>query len=179
MSRIGRKVVAIPAGVTVDVQGQAVSAKGPKGSISWDAHPAVSIAVEGSEVQVTANSTERIARSMHGTARQLIQNMVVGVNEGFSRSLEIIGVGYNAKVQGATVVLQIGFCHSVDLPIPEGLSVECPVNTKIVIKGVDKQSVGQFAANIRRVRPPEPYKGKGIRYEGEQVRRKAAKASGS
>jgi large subunit ribosomal protein L6 len=179
MSRIGRRPIGIPAGVTVDVKGAEVHAKGPKGSISWEAHPSIAISVEGSEVQVTPKSQERIARSMHGTARQLIQNMVQGVNEGFSRTLEIVGVGYNAKLQGKSVVLQIGFCHPVDMPIPEGLNVECPTNTKIVITGVDKQSVGQYAANIRRVRPPEPYKGKGIRYEGEQVRRKAAKASGS
>lgn len=179
MSRIGRKAVAIPSGVTVDVKGSEVSAKGPKGSISWTVHPAIEIAVEGSEVQVTRANEERIARQMHGTARQLIQNMVHGVTEGFTRALEIVGVGYNAKVQGKKVVLQIGFCHPVDMVIPEGLTVECPSNTRIVISGVDKQSVGQFAANIRRVRPPEPYKGKGIRYEGEQVRRKAAKASGA
>ena len=179
MSRVGRAPVAIPSGVTVDVKGNTVAVKGPKGNISWDAHSSVSVAVEGSEVKVTPNSTARIARQMHGTARVLIQNMVLGVTNGFTRSLEIVGVGYNAKVQGKKVVLQIGFCHPVEMEIPEGLSVECPSNTKITISGVDKQSVGQFAANIRRVRPPEPYKGKGIRYEGEQVRRKAAKTAGA
>ena len=179
MSRIGRNPVAIPSGVTVEVKGADVQVKGPKGNISWTHHPAVTIAVEGSEVKVAQASEERIARQMHGTARQLIHNMVQGVSQGFSKSLEIIGVGYNAKMQGKSLVLQIGFCHPVEMPVPEGLTVECPSNTKITITGVDKQSVGQFAANVRRVRPPEPYKGKGIRYENEQVRRKAAKAAGA
>jgi large subunit ribosomal protein L6 len=176
MSRVGRLPVAIPSGVKVEVKNGDVSVKGPKGSISWAGHPSVNISVEGSEVKVARASEERIARQMHGTARQLVHNMIQGVSEGFTRSLEIVGVGYNAKLQGKSLVLQIGFCHPVDMPVPEGLTVECPSNTKITITGVDKQSVGQFAANIRAVRPPEPYKGKGIRYEGEQVRRKAAKS---
>ena len=179
MSRVGRAPVAIPSGVTVEVKGSDVQVKGPKGNISWSHHPAVSVTVEGSEVKVEQANGERIARQMHGTARQLIHNMVHGVSQGFAKSLEIIGVGYNAKVQGKSLVLQIGFCHPVDMAIPEGLTVECPSNTKINISGVDKQAVGQFAANIRAVRPPEPYKGKGIRYENEQVRRKAAKAAGA
>lgn len=179
MSRIGRAAIAVPSGVAVEMKGRDVHVKGPKGDLTWNVHPSIDVAVEDGRVQVTPNSRERIARQMHGTARQLIHNMVHGVTEGFTKSLEIIGVGYNAKVQGTSVVLQIGFCHPVDLPIPEGLSVECPTNTKIVITGADKQVVGQYAANIRRVRPPEPYKGKGIRYEGEAVRRKAAKTASS
>jgi large subunit ribosomal protein L6 len=178
MSRIGRAPVAIPSGVSVDLKGREVHVKGPKGEISWEAHPAIAVAVEESAVTVTPVTETRIGKAMHGTARQLIQNMVRGVTEGFSKSLEIVGVGYNAKIQGKNLVLQIGFCHPVDLSIPEGLTVECPANTRINVTGVDKQMVGQFAANVRRVRPPEPYKGKGIRYVGEQVRRKAAKAAG-
>ncbi len=178
MSRVGRTLITIPSGVTVDMKGSAVHVKGPKGDISWDVHPTVRVESADGKVHVHANSTERLARAMHGTARQLIFNMVQGVSQGFSQSLEIVGVGYNAKMQGKKLVLQIGFCHPVEMPVPEGLSVECPSNVKITITGVDKQLVGQFAANVRRVRPPEPYKGKGIRYDGEYVRRKAAKAAG-
>ncbi len=177
MSRIGRAPVAVPAGVQVDMKGREIHVKGPKGEISWEVHPSISVAVEGSTIQVTPTTDERIARQMHGTARQLIHNMVMGVTAGFAKTLDIVGVGYNAKLQGKSLVLQIGFCHPVDMPIPEGLTVECPSNIRIIVSGVDKQLVGQFSANIRRVRPPEPYKGKGIRYDGEKVRRKAAKTA--
>jgi len=165
--------------VQVDVAGRKVSVKGPKGQISWESHPAVAIALEDGKLRVTPRTESRLARAMHGTTRQLLHNMVQGVTQGFRRTLDIVGVGYNAKIQGKKLVLQIGFCHPVDVEIPEGLTIECPTNVRIHVNGVDKQLVGQFAANIRRIRPPEPYKGKGIRYEGEQLRRKAAKAAGA
>jgi large subunit ribosomal protein L6 len=179
MSRIGRAPIAVPAGVQVDVDGREVRVKGPKGQISWQVHPTVSVAVEGGKLRVAPRSEDRLAKAMHGTSRQLLSNMVRGVTQGFRKTLDIVGVGYNAKVQGKKLVLQIGFCHPVDMQIPEGLTIELPTNVRIHVNGVDKQLVGQFAANIRRVRPPEPYKGKGIRYEGEQLRRKAAKAAGA
>jgi len=179
MSRIGRAPIAVPAGVQVDVDEREVRVKGPKGQISWTVHPTVSVAVEGGKLRVEPRSEDRLAKAMHGTSRQLLSNMVRGVTQGFRKTLDIVGVGYNAKVQGKKLVLQIGFCHPVDVQIPDGLILELPTNVRIHVNGVDKQLVGQFAANIRRIRPPEPYKGKGIRYEGEQLRRKAAKAAGA
>ncbi len=179
MSRIGKLPISLPANVSVDVQGRTVKVKGPKGEISWDHHRTVEVKSADGSVTVEPVSTERLARALHGTTRQLVRNMVVGVSAGFEKKLSIVGVGYNAKVQGKELVMNIGFCHTVDMPIPQGLDIECPSNTQIVVKGVDKQLVGQFAANVRRVRPPEPYKGKGIRYEGEIVRRKAAKSFGA
>lgn len=179
MSRLGKMPVAIPSGVKVEMKGTEIKVSGPKGDINWAVHPSVSVEVGDSQVEVTALTTERISRAMHGTARQLIRNMVLGVSEGFKRTLDIVGVGYNAKIQGKDLVLQIGFCHPVVMPIPQGLTVECPVQTRVVVSGIDKQLVGQFAANIRKVRPPEPYKGKGIRYEDETVRRKQAKSFGA
>ena len=176
MSRIGSRPVVIPSGVTVAVDGDTVNVKGPKGEISWDCHSSIQISVEDGSVLVGRRTQERIARSMHGTARQLVNNMVLGVSEGFSRTLDIEGVGYNAKLQGKKLVLSIGFCHPVELIVPEGVECECPDATRIVVKGVDKQKVGQFAAEVRSKRPPEPYKGKGIRYEGEYIRRKQAKS---
>ena len=179
MSRLGKRPLAIPSGVTVDVSGDAVNIKGPKGELTLPVHPTIEVAVADDAVNVGRKSEERIARAMHGTSRQLIQNMILGVTQGFTKELEIVGVGYNAKVQGSKLVLSIGFCHPVDFDIPEGLKCECPENTRIVISGPDKQSVGQFAANIRAVRKPEPYKGKGIRYKDEVVRRKQAKSFGA
>lgn len=179
MSRLGKKPVLIPSGVTVAVAGDQVNVKGPKGEISWDCHPSVGVAVVENQVTFTQRSDERIARTMHGTARQLVQNMVVGVTEGFSKTLDIVGVGYNAKVQGKKLVLSIGFCHPVEIQLPDGVECECPEPTRVVARGLDKQKVGQFAAVVRAVRPPEPYKGKGIRYSDEVVRRKQAKSFGS
>ncbi|MEC9476593.1 MAG: 50S ribosomal protein L6 [Planctomycetota bacterium] len=179
MSRLGSQPVAIPSGVTVAVNGDTVNVKGPKGEISWDCHSSIEISVEDNSVHVGRRTQERIARSMHGTARQLVRNMVIGVTEGYSRALEIVGVGYNAKLQGKKLVLAIGFCHPVELQLPEGVECECPEATKVIVKGVDKQKVGQFAAEIRAIRPPEPYKGKGIRYKDEAVRRKQAKNFGA
>jgi large subunit ribosomal protein L6 len=179
MSRIGRAPIAVPAGVQVDVDARQVRVKGPKGQIAWDIHPTVAVALDAGSLRVTPRSEERLAKAMHGTSRQILGNMVRGVTQGFRKTLDIVGVGYNAKVQGKKLVLQIGFCHPVEVPIPEGIALELPTNVRIHVNGVDKQLVGQFAANIRGLRPPEPYKGKGIRYEGEQLRRKAAKAAGA
>lgn len=181
MSRIGKQPVAIPSGVTVEAKGRSVSVKGPKGTLSLELRPEVDLKVEGTEacVELTGTGGAREARAFHGLTRALINNMVAGVTKGFEKRLEIHGVGWNAQVQGQKVVLNIGFCHPVDIPLPQGVSAECPNNTSIVITGADKQAVGQVAADIRAVRPPEPYKGKGIRYQGEYVRRKAGKSFGT
>jgi len=181
MSRIGKQPVEIPAGVTVDAKGQDVSVKGPKGNLSMTVRPEIDIAVEGNALTVTPNGSgpTRESRAFHGMTRALINNMVVGVSKGFEKKLEIVGVGWNAQAQPKQVVLNIGFCHPVDVPLPEGVSAECPNPTAITITGADRQAVGQVAAKIRAVRPPEPYKGKGIRYQGEYVRRKAGKTFGT
>ncbi|MBI4576067.1 MAG: 50S ribosomal protein L6 [Planctomycetes bacterium] len=176
MSRIGKKQIPIPAGVAVQVASGEVHVKGPKGEASFRHRPEVTVDVVGSVVVVGRRSEERQDRAYHGLTRALVANMVRGVHEGYQQALEIIGTGYNAKVQGAELTVQVGYCHPVVLPIPRGLAVECPNPTRIHVKGVDRQLVGQFAAEVRRVRPPEPYKGKGIRYDGEEVKRKAGKA---
>ncbi len=181
MSRIGKAPITIPAGVNVDVKGDQVSVKGPKGNLAMPFRPEVSVAVEGNEAQVSisGSGSAKEARAFHGLTRALIANMVEGVTKGFEKKLEIHGVGWNGKVQGKNIVLNIGFCHPVEIPIPEGLAVDCPNPTAMTITGCDRQQVGQLAANVRAVRPPEPYKGKGIRYVGEYVRRKAGKSFGS
>ncbi len=181
MSRIGKAPIPIPAGVNVDVKGEEVSVKGPKGALSMPFRPEVAVAVEGNEAVVTLTGTgiPREARAFHGLTRALINNMVVGVSTGFTKQLEIHGVGWNCKTQGKNIVLNIGFCHQVDIPIPDGIEVDCPNATAMTISGFDRQKVGQLAAVVRAVRPPEPYKGKGIRYSGEYVRRKAGKSFGS
>ena len=181
MSRIGKQPVAIPAGVTVDAKGQDVSVKGPKGTLSMTVRPEIDVAIEGSTLTVTPNGSgaPRQARAFHGLTRALISNMVVGVTKGFEKKLEIVGVGWNVKAQGKQVVLNIGFCHPVNVALPDGVSAECPNATAVTISGPDRQVVGQVAAKIRAVRPPEPYKGKGIRYMGEYVKRKAGKSFGS
>ncbi len=181
MSRIGKAPISIPAGVQVDVKGRDVSVKGPKGTLELTLRPEVEFNVEGNEATVSLNGSgaPRAARAYHGMTRALVSNMVDGVTKGYEKKLEIIGVGWNAKVQGDKVVLNIGFCHDVPMQMPKGVTAVCPNPTHIVISGVDKQAVGQIAAEIRKVRPPEPYKGKGIRYEGEYVKRKAGKSFGS
>ena len=165
----------------MDVKGRDVQVKGPKGTLSMTMRPEVELAVEGTEATVSLNGSgaPRASRAYHGMTRALLNNMVDGVTKGYEKKLEIIGVGWNAKAQGDKVVLNIGFCHDVPVKMPEGVKVETPKPTQIVLTGVDKQAVGQVAAEIRKVRPPEPYKGKGIRYEGEYVRRKAGKSFGS
>ena len=182
MSRIGRQPVALPKGVDVKVESdRRVTVKGPKGSLSMPLRPEVAVDVQGSEAQVAVEGggPVRELRAYHGLTRALLANMVEGVTKGFEKRLEIHGVGWNAQAQAKKVVLNIGFCHQVEIPLPEGIKAECPNPTSISIQGCDKQVVGQVAADIRAIRPPEPYKGKGIRYQGEYVRRKAGKTFGS
>lgn len=176
MSRIGKKAVIIPAGVTVTVDdNNVVAVKGPKGEISFGFDKAMQIEVNGNEVTVARPSDVKEHRSLHGTTRALIANMVKGVSDGFTKKLLIEGVGYRASLKGNTLVVAAGYSHLVEMPIPAGLKVECPSQTEINISGIDKQVVGQFAAEVREVRKPEPYKGKGIRYEDEVIRRKEGK----
>ena len=177
MSRIGRKPIPLPSTVKMAEADNVVTVKGPKGKLRQVLPPFVKVRLEGDTAFVEQSSDDSRAGAMHGLARSLLNNMVVGVTEGFQRTLHIEGVGYQARIEGGNLMLQIGFCHDVVLAVPEGLDVEIPARTKIIhIRGIDKQKVGQFAANVRRVRPPEPYKGKGIRYVDEIVRRKAGKA---
>jgi large subunit ribosomal protein L6 len=175
MSRIGKKPVEIPAGVTITVNDSTVTVKGPKGELTRSFSPDMTIAIEENLVTVTRPSDVKEHRALHGTTRALIANMVEGVSTGFTRGLELIGVGYRAQKQGNKLILNVGYSHPVEIEPEEGLEVIVPVNTKITITGTDKERVGALAANIRGVRPPEPYKGKGIRYEGEKVRRKEGK----
>jgi large subunit ribosomal protein L6 len=178
MSRIGKKPVLIPKGVKVGVSGNTVTVEGPLGKLEFGVRREVRVAVdeEGKQVSVQRDGESRQASALQGLSRALIQNMMKGVTEGYEKRLEIVGVGYLAAVQGATLQLRVGFANELQVPIPAGLKVTCPDQTHIVVKGTDKQQVGQFAAAVRALRKPEPYKGKGIRYEGEQVRRKAGKA---
>jgi len=176
MSRIGNKPVALPSGVEVIVaENNTVTVKGPKGELSRTFNSNLGIQIEGNEVIVTRPNDEKLVKMIHGTTRALLNNMVVGVSEGFTRELEIIGVGYRAQKQGEKLVISAGYSHPVEMLAPEGVTVEVPTQTSVIIKGTDKQVVGEFAANIRAVRAPEPYKGKGIRYKGEHVRRKEGK----
>ena len=175
MSRVGRKPVEIPAGVTVTLNGNTVTVKGPKGELTRTFHSDIEIKVEDNNVVVNRPSDAKLHRSLHGTTRAIISNMIEGVSKGFERNLELIGVGYRAQKQGKKLVLNVGYSHPVEIEPEEGIEIEVPANTKISIKGTDKERVGALAANIRDVRPPEPYKGKGIRYEGEHVRRKEGK----
>jgi large subunit ribosomal protein L6 len=181
MSRIGNLPIAIPGGVTVEEKSRSVTVNGPKGRLSIDLRPEVDIALSAREIVVRPNGSgsPRAARAYHGMTRALLANMVRGVTRGYSRMLEIVGVGWNAAGRGRELHLNIGFCHPVVFPVPAGLEVETPRPTQIIIRGADKQALGQFAAKVRAIRPPEPYKGKGIRYEGEVVRRKAGKSFGS
>jgi large subunit ribosomal protein L6 len=177
MSRIGRKVIPIPSGVEVAVEGTTVRVKGPKGALSLSAHPEMTVKVEGSEVTVERPTDHRFHRSLHGLTRSLIANMVEGVTNGYRKELEIVGVGYRAALKGRDLEIAIGFSHPVAVAAPEGITFEVPQPTRIVVSGTDKQAVGQVAADIRALRSPDPYKGKGIRYSGEYVRRKAGKAA--
>ncbi|MBR14701.1 MAG: 50S ribosomal protein L6 [Gammaproteobacteria bacterium] len=175
MSRVADNPVKIVDGVTVDIEGQEVKVDGPKGSLSMTVNASVDLKVEEGLVVFVPNSNDRKSEAMAGTTRALVQNMVLGVSEGFEKRLELQGVGYRAQAKGNQVSLQLGFSHPVDYELPEGISAETPSQTEIVISGNDKQQVGQVCAEIRGFRPPEPYKGKGIRYQGEYVRRKEAK----
>lgn len=175
MSRVGKKPVAVPAGVDVKLDGRTISAKGKNGQLSLDVHPSVEVKQEEGSLLFAPADNSKQANSLSGTVRSLVSNMVVGVSEGFKKTLELQGVGYRAAVKGNTVNLTLGFSHPIDYELPEGISAECPNQTTIVISGADKQRVGQVAAEVRGFRPPEPYKGKGVRYADEYVRRKEAK----
>ncbi len=176
MSRIGNSPISVPDGVDVSVSGADVTVKGPKGSLSRTFSEHVSVSLDDGVLTVARDSEEREVRALHGLSRALLANMVLGVSQGFSKELRAEGVGYRANLQGRKLELQVGFSHPVHIEAPDGIDFEVPEPTKIIVSGVDKQQVGQFAADIRRVRPPEPYKGKGIRYVDEYVRRKAGKA---
>lgn len=178
MSRIGKKPVPLPKGVEVRIESGTLTAKGPKGELAMAVHRDISVAIEGGEVLVTRPSDERNHRALHGLTRALVANMVQGVHAGFQRTLEIVGVGYRAEKKGNSLGLALGFSHPVTVDPPQGISFEVPNPTTIVISGIDKAAVGQIASEIRAIRPPEPYKGKGVRYQGEQIRRKAGKAAG-
>ena len=176
MSRIGRNPIAIPAGVEVKVDGSTVTVKGPKGTLTKTVHSNMKVELDGAVVTVTRPDDTNLNKSLHGLTRTLIANMVEGVEKGYTKELEVNGVGYRVSVQGKDLVLNIGFSHQVIMPAPEGITVEAPSPNKIVISGPDKQMVGQFAAEVREKRPPEPYKGKGIKYADEHIRRKEGKA---
>lgn len=176
MSRVGKKPIEIPTGVTVTVaDNNTVTVKGSKGELTRSFNPDIKILVEENVINVTRPSDVKEHRALHGTTRALLSNMVEGVSKGFERGLELIGVGYRAQKQGNKLVLNVGYSHPVEIEPEAGLEIEVPSNTKIIVKGTSKERVGALAANIRDVRPPEPYKGKGIRYEGEYVRRKEGK----
>ncbi|MET0067627.1 MAG: 50S ribosomal protein L6 [Candidatus Thiodiazotropha sp.] len=175
MSRVAKSPVAIPSGITVKLVDDTVSVKGPKGELSFGIHPDVAVSEEGSELKVAPKSESKDAWAMAGTVRALVNNMVTGVSAGFEKKLQLIGVGYRAQAGGKSLNLSLGFSHPIDYPVPEGISIATPSATEIIISGSDKQKVGQVAAEIRSFRPPEPYKGKGVRYADEQVMRKEAK----
>ncbi|HJQ91667.1 MAG TPA: 50S ribosomal protein L6 [Acidimicrobiia bacterium] len=176
MSRIGKMPVDMPSGVDVKVDGSQVTVKGSKGELSRQFNDRVSFSVEDGVITVVREDDTRESKALHGLSRALLANMVHGVSEGFTKVLEIQGVGYRASLKGSDIELLVGFSHSVDVKAPKGITFEVPEPTRIVVSGIDKEQVGQVAADIRKVRPPEPYKGKGIRYAGEYVRRKAGKA---
>lgn len=173
MSRIGNRIISIPAGVTVEESEGVVTVKGPKGELKQNLLKDITMTIEGTDIKLERKNEN--AKAMHGTMNALINNMIIGVTKGYEKGLEIIGVGYRFNVQGKKLVISAGYSHPVNMQIPEGITVEAPSNTEITVKGIDKVLVGEFAANIRKVRQPEPYKGKGIRYKDEHVRRKEGK----
>jgi large subunit ribosomal protein L6 len=176
MSRIGKIPVTIPKGVTVNLSSDELSMKGPKGELKQSISHTVEVSQDGDDICVKPSGNSRLAKAMYGTMQRLIKNMVIGVTEGFSKELEIQGTGYRAEMKGKDCVLKLGFSHDVIYPAPDGITIKTPEPTSIVIEGADKQKVGQVAAEIRAYRKPEPYKGKGVRYKGEWIRRKAGKA---
>ncbi len=179
MSRIGNKLITVPAGVTVEVAaGNEVTVKGPKGSLTRKFSDLMEIIVDGDVVTVKRPNDEKHTKQLHGTTRALLHNMVVGVSEGFTKSLELVGIGFRTAIKGNKLTMNVGYSHPVEMEIVEGLDVTCPSATEITVSGIDKQMVGEFAANVRAVRKPEPYKGKGIRYKGEHIRRKEGKTAG-
>jgi large subunit ribosomal protein L6 len=178
MSRIGKKPVAVPASVKVAVNGRVVSAEGPKGKLDWEFRPEITVVHDAAAkaLLVSRADDQRLSRALHGLTRAVLQNIMVGVTQGYEKRLELVGVGYIAAIQGQTLQLRVGLANELQVPIPAGLKVACPDQQHIVVQGIDKQLVGQFAAEVRSLRKPEPYKGKGIRYLGEPVRRKQGKA---
>jgi large subunit ribosomal protein L6 len=175
MSRIGIKPIVVPAGVEVTVDGNVITVKGPKGQLSQEISKNMTVEVEEGTVKVTRPNDERHNRGQHGLARTLINNMIIGVTTGFEKKLQLVGVGYKAEKKGDTLVMSLGYSHPVEMKDPEGITTECPSQTEVTVKGIDKALVGNYAANIRAWRKPEPYKGKGIKYEGEHIRRKEGK----
>ncbi|UQZ33704.1 50S ribosomal protein L6 [Paenibacillus sp. PK3_47] len=176
MSRIGRKPIAVPSGVDVTLDNTVITVKGPKGTLTRELHKDMKVTVENNEITVVRPSDNKLHRSLHGTTRSVVSNMVSGVTEGFSKSLELVGVGYRASKSGDKIVLNVGYSHPVEITPEAGIEFEVPANTKIIVRGIDKERVGAYAAKIRSVREPEPYKGKGIKYEGERIIRKEGKA---
>jgi large subunit ribosomal protein L6 len=177
VSRIGQAPIPVPSGVDVTIDGQTITVKGPKGTLTRTVAPSITVARSDGELNVTRPDDERDNRALHGLTRSLVNNMVVGVTDGFTKRLEIVGVGYRAEAQGPTALrLSLGFSHPVNVTAPEGVTFEVPAPTQVVVSGIDKEVVGQVAADIRSIRKPEPYKGKGVRYQGERVLRKAGKA---
>jgi large subunit ribosomal protein L6 len=176
MSRIGNAPIEVPSGVDITIDGATVTVKGAKGVLSRTFSDRVTVTLDDGVLTVARDGEDREAKSLHGLTRALLANMVVGVSAGFERQLQTVGVGYRAALQGRTLELQVGYSHPVHIEAPDGIEFEVPENTRIIVRGIDKELVGQVAADIRAVRPPEPYKGKGIRYEGEHIRRKAGKA---
>lgn len=177
MSRIGKSPIDIPAGVKFSIEGQKVTCKGPKGSLTVDVESGLDVKIDGSKLVIGRTLETRELRAMHGTVRALINNMVEGVTKGYEKKLELVGVGYRAILQGKKVALNVGFANTIEVAIPDGLTVKIPDQTHIEVSGIDKQAVGQLAADLRAARKPEPYKGKGVRYSDEQVRRKAGKTT--
>ena len=175
MSRIGKKPIAIPSGVTVTLDGQTVTVKGPKGQLAWTVSEEIEVTLEGGQLTLAPRNETQRARGMWGLSRTLVDNMVTGVTKGYEEVLELVGVGYRAALKGQALSMQLGFSHDVDIPPPQGITFAVPKQTEVRISGIDKQLVGEIAARIRRIRPPEPYKGKGVRYAGENVRRKEGK----
>jgi large subunit ribosomal protein L6 len=179
MSRIGKQPVDLPKGVDARLDDGTLTVKGPRGSLELRVHPEMQVSIDDGVLSVTRPSEQSRHKALHGLTRSLVANMVHGVTEGFQRKLEIVGVGYRAEKKPTGITRHLGFSHTIDYPAPEGIELEVPVPTEVVVKGTDKQLVGQVAAEIRGFRPPEPYKGKGVRYAGEQIRRKAGKTAGS
>ena len=177
MSRIGNKTITIPAGVEINVNGNEVTVKGPKGTLTRQFSPLIEVKVEGTEINCVRANEEKHTKQLHGTTRALINNMIIGVNEGFKKELEIIGIGYKATLQGKNLVLTLGYSHDINYAIEDGITIEVPNPTTMVVSGIDKQRVGEVAAVIRSYRKPEPYKGKGIRYKGEHVAHKEGKTA--
>lgn len=173
MSRVGNRILSIPTGVTVSVDNNKVTVKGPKGELSTEIHEHISVEINDTELKVLRDNDNY--KKFHGTANANIKNMIIGVTEGFEKKLESVGVGYRFQVKGKELVVTAGYSHPVNVEVPEGITVEAPSNTELLIRGIDKQLVGEFAANVRKIRKPEPYKGKGIRYSDEHIRRKEGK----